>query len=373
MMPCWPGAGRTPLLERYAMSGPELSPATSQGALGLGRDDAGPFPAICVSGLTVRCHGVWPDDSALLEGWARRAAWPFVHPIWQEAAWKPFAAKKRLRLLTIHNGENLLGVLPLRLSGGGSLYSIGADCADYLDPPVCRDAWPAVLRYIATLWDSGIKDLHLLNLHESAECRAFIPSIAESVGLVCDEYTEGCTTAIRLPATFDAFLSSLAAHESKEVRRKLRKAERDGAAELVRSVADERVATELDRCLDLMESSGGAKADAVRVTLRPLLQTAGPALIRQGILRLYTLHLQGRPACCLLQFATGSGPLLYNIGYDLAMRRWAPGAVAIAMSIRDAIAEGATVYDMLRGDERYKYRLGAVDRPLFQLLIRKMT
>jgi CelD/BcsL family acetyltransferase involved in cellulose biosynthesis len=88
-------------------------------------------------------------------------------------------------------------------------------------------------------------------------------------------------------------------------------------------------------------------------------------------MELLTLSIEGRPAGCLIQFPTPAGVMLYNSGHDPALREWSPGVVALAMAIREAIARGAKTYDLLRGREPYKYRLGAVDRPLYRVTLRR--
>jgi hypothetical protein len=189
-----------------------------------------------------------------------------------------------------------------------------------------------------------------------------LPSLAVSHGFNIEETLIEQATAIPLPHDWDTYLNSLSAHDRKETRRKLRNAESAGA----RLIRDD---TALTHCLDLMQSHGGEKSDAVQVTMRPLLENAGPSLIREGVLELYKLEIEGHTACCLLQFATPQGPMLYNIGFDRSMQKWSPGAVAIAMSIRNAIAAGFAKYDLLRGNEPYKYRLGAVNHPLYRLTL----
>jgi len=47
------------------------------------------------------------------------------------------------------------------------------------------------------------------------------------------------------------------------------------------------------------------------------------------------------------------------------------GLLLHAQSIRFAIASGLRFYDMLRGDEKYKYSLGGKDHPLFNLKIKR--
>jgi len=43
------------------------------------------------------------------------------------------------------------------------------------------------------------------------------------------------------------------------------------------------------------------------------------------------------------------------------------GIASHAFAVRDAIAQGFKTYDLLRGDEPYKYDLGASDRWLWRL------
>ena len=52
-----------------------------------------------------------------------------------------------------------------------------------------------------------------------------------------------------------------------------------------------------------------------------------------------------------------------SAGFDPSQPRLSPGVQIIAHAIEQAIAEGATSFDFLRGGESYKYAWGAVDRP----------
>ena len=64
--------------------------------------------------------------------------------------------------------------------------------------------------------------------------------------------------------------------------------------------------------------------------------------------------------------------MLYNLGYDPAAKPWSPGVVATAMAIRRAIEQGCAVYDLLRGREAFKYRLGARDRAIYRMTLKKI-
>lgn len=349
-----------------------------RGGEGLSRPDETPFEPMEIEGLTVRCRSSWPDDPAMLQAWddlsiRLAVGTPFHSPAWQIAGWTAGRILGRMRFVTVDRGGELVGVLPLCLNPKGGLHSPGASICDYLDPlmaprhePAC---WRAILAFIAAQWDRKLVEFTLHNNRESAACRTILPSLAEGAGFSLEETLAEHAPAIRLPSSWEAFLASLDAHERKEIRRKLNKAETKGDARLVR--CDD--VSLLDKALVTMEAGGGEKGAAVSGYVRPLLEAIAPSLMREGRLELWTLWVLGRPACYLIQLTSPEGPMLYNLGYEPAMKEWSPGVVAVAMSIRNAIARGAKSFDLLRGREPYKHQLGAVDRPIFKITLRRLA
>ena len=91
--------------------------------------------------------------------------------------------------------------------------------------------------------------------------------------------------------------------------------------------------------------------------------------LASGRLRLAFLSAQGVDVAAVFQFRTDGAFLLYNSGYDPKLRAANPGLVLIARSIGQAIVEGCSEYDFLRGTERYKYDLGGVDRVVYRLTV----
>ena len=61
--------------------------------------------------------------------------------------------------------------------------------------------------------------------------------------------------------------------------------------------------------------------------------------------------------------------LLYNSGYDPSENALSPGFVLMTEEVRLAIEAGLSEVDFLRGDEKYKYALGARDRQLVRLTV----
>jgi len=69
----------------------------------------------------------------------------------------------------------------------------------------------------------------------------------------------------------------------------------------------------------------------------------------------------------MLIFDYGGHYDLYNSGFNPDFSSLSPGQVLTAYTIKDAIENGRTLYDFLRGNEEYKFRLGGIPKPIYDL------
>jgi hypothetical protein len=92
-------------------------------------------------------------------------------------------------------------------------------------------------------------------------------------------------------------------------------------------------------------------------------RAAASALLKAGMLRLYRLSLDDAVLAVYYGFAAKGRSYAYLGGFDPLQPRLSPGMQVSAHAIEQAIAEGVTSFDFLRGEESYKYAWGAVDRP----------
>ena len=90
----------------------------------------------------------------------------------------------------------------------------------------------------------------------------------------------------------------------------------------------------------------------------------------QGWFELACLRADGVPVAALCSFTYGTTYAAYNASYHPEYGHLSAGILLFANRIRDAIGRRFTCFDFLRGDEAYKYRFGATDRPLYQLVAR---
>ncbi len=103
--------------------------------------------------------------------------------------------------------------------------------------------------------------------------------------------------------------------------------------------------------------------------MQAFLREAVPALVEAGVARLRTLSLAGRPAATLLALEGAGAVHMYLTGFDPEQAALGPGALLIAATLRGAHAEGCTEARWLRGQEPYKYRWGAEDRPTWRRML----
>ena len=347
-----------------------------------GDEFAGHFDPIESNGLRAVCHAEWPNDPALIEAWeALLAAAPYAtafhSPAWQRAVVATMAKEGRLRLIVVWQNRRLVAVLPMSVRDDGLLETLAPGVSDYLDPLIHpdheADVWRVLLKLLAKLRGGKWKNITLHNVRDGATCRTILPELAAAEGFAFESRVYESCPYLKLPKSFDEFLATLDSHERKETRRKLNKVMTKGNGRLARCGPDAaEIAASLPVVLAMMEQAPGEKGQAVKRFLRPLLEKAAPALIAQGKMWLTTLYVNDEPAACTLQFPHPDGPQLYNCGFDGAKKEWSSGVVLTAMIIQQAIESGAGVFDLLRGEENYKYKLGAVNRPLWMVNLTKL-
>jgi CelD/BcsL family acetyltransferase involved in cellulose biosynthesis len=340
-----------------------------------------PFDLSIGGGLTARCFMAWPQGHSVLEDWdalsssAGRAT-AFSTPAWQGALARPFARVGRYRLVTLSDHGNLLGVLPLQARRNGILETPGEMISDYLDPLLetldPSAGWAALLSLMRSLPGAPTGELIMHNVRSDAPWLSELGSVAGPEGF--DLQVDACATTSRimLPKTWDDYLASLPQHDRKELRRKIRNAQtKAGARLMVLDSDDPKLPQELERAFDFMKVAGGVKGIKATWMYRPLFRRATPGLIKSHRLRVYCLMLNEQPASVLICFPCKEGPMMWAGGWDMQMREWSPGIVLFGMAIQHSIDNGATCFDLLRGQSRYKKELGATDVPIHRLTLRR--
>lgn len=169
------------------------------------------------------------------------------------------------------------------------------------------------------------------------------------------------TAVIDLPMGFAAYLSTLGKSERHELRRKRRRFQEAVGPVLVETHRGRGWA--FDQFVALHRMAKGPKG--------AFLTTGAEAffadLITQPGWRVDVLRGHDQALACLFGYSDGSGYYLYNSSYHPDVASISPGMVLLAAVIEEAAEEGLPRVDFLKGDEGYKFRLGARRRPLYRI------
>lgn len=240
--------------------------------------------------------------------------------------------------------------------------------SDYLDLIVRRGHETAAVRALATHCRSEAVTLELSHTDARGSHAARL-----AAALTDDDWTgvaegvEVCPVVDLAGHDWDSYLATLGSAHRYNVRRRLRKLERSFDVRFERATDEptrqaflaDLVRLHRARRADLGGSDG--LDDDAAVAFHDEYTRAALAA---GVLRLTRLSLDGVPVASVYGLQAGGRRYFYQSGFDPAFAKHSIGLVAVADSIRGALADGAREYDFLHGDESYKYHWGAVDRPL---------
>ena len=269
--------------------------------------------------------------------------------------------------ITLVAGEAPYGVAALSRGPDGTVRFAGGELTDEQDIIAAPDACDRAARAVAQ-WIAEQRTPRVLLEFVPGDTPT-LDAFADVLGAKGYRVTrEKLVTSprITLPADFDGYVQSLGKKERHELRRKLRRFESAPGTSFRWATDDERTAV-LDRFFELHRLSKGEKAAFMTPAAEAFFRDLADTLATAGWLRLGVLRAYDQDAAVLFAFAYGDTLALYNAAYDPALGSLSLGIASHSFAVRDAIAQGFTVYDLLRGDEPYKYDLGAVDRWLWRL------
>ena len=343
--------------------------------------------------LTVAAHdGV--GDAELAAAWDALAATDphatvFHTPRWLGRWDDVLAGPRAMRTRAFHRGDDLVGVLVetrelLRLpSGPGELIRLagGDEVTDYLGPVAAPDDRAAVAdAYVATLAaDRGWDEVVLGGLAADTGWADLFADAAARSGLGVDEANvEAVCPVVDLDGGIDGYLSRLPGRLRQELQRKARKLSRDAGPYDVYAYAPEDTAQGVADFLDQVRA--GDDAEKAAFFRRPEMERWFLALADEygadGTLRVHRLDVGAIRAAMTVSLVTGDVEQpaarrwgLYNSSFDASLAALAPGMVLVRELIDRAADEGCATFDLLRGDEPYKYRFGAFDREVRTLTL----
>ena len=154
-------------------------------------------------------------------------------------------------------------------------------------------------------------------------------------------------------------LSALASKQRHEVRRKVRRfSEALGEPRLVGGAGGFDAFVAMHRMAD--GDKGGFMTEATEEFFRDLLVIPGAVMD-------LLLTAAGDPVAATFGFVDEAAYYLYNSSFDPGAAAVSPGIVILKLLIERESEAGRRRFDLLKGDDPYKHRLGARPRALFSV------
>ncbi len=283
-------------------------------------------------------------------------ATPFQTPMWLLPWWRAFGSDD-LTVIAARDETGLRSLAPLyviRDEDESLGLFIGTGISDYLD--VIGDA-------ALIMPDLGGIDCQLWDLQQLRPSSAMLQTPLPDGWSENVEEQEPCPT-LSINGAGAELENLISTHFRKKIRYYRRALERLGDV-IVETPAPDTLDDLLTAFFDLhtarwkRRNLPGVLADE---TAQRFHREVAPRMLAQGMLRMYATRVAGRIVAVFYGFALHGTVYYYLSGYDPDLEKLSIGTLIVAHAIEEAVRDGATTFDFLRGAEEYKYAWGATDR-----------
>src|SRR5260370_2233535 len=249
-------------------------------------------------------------DETRWNGLLDRSRLPSVFLTWQwQTEWsQAFTADRPMQILAATDtaGERA-GLLPLSDDGPGRERLVGGvDVSDYPDliAPDGREeeVWATLLQHCAT--QTAAWDLH--GIRAASPTATLVPALAPACGLTPSVEREDRCPVLALPKTWDEYLARLSGKDRHELRRKIRRLQRQLPGATTRSHGEAAACDDaMTRFLTLHRLSKVGKARFMDVRMERFFRSATSRLAAAGWARLWFPQFEGAAGAGVLCLQTG--------------------------------------------------------------------
>lgn len=300
---------------------------------------------------------------------------------WLSTWWRHLSEGRGLFLLAARRDGELVAMAPLALRPGRlthlrpfrSLEFLGTGSvgSDYLDLVIRRGREDEALDALAESLAGGKIPLKLAQL-KTCSCAAV--DLAAELGqrgwIISEAKTDICPFIHLAGHSWESYLATLGPAHRYNFQRRLKNLGKqfDVRFERVVSEAQRREALALLVRLHNMRWQGRGGSTAFHTAgLLSFHNELSRLALDRGWLRLFVLRLNGEPAASLYGFRYGRTFYFYQSGFDPRYSKYSVGLVTMGLAIRSAIEEGVDEYDLLHGDESYKFDWSRETRALMRV------
>lgn len=344
-----------------------------------------PFASLAAQDASLRIEAVTDVEAfaAMRDSWSdllahSRSDSVFLSWEWLHSWWTQCAFGRQLAILTVSQGGELVAIAPLSRSGPSwtglptlQFLGTGRVGSDYLDLIIRRGHEEAAVKALANHLAQTRSILDLRQILPASSAAGRMAAALRRLGLLTRaNQTSRCPFIDLRGLTFEAYLASLGSEHRHNFRRRLLKIETKHALKFELVSNEARRLEMLPVLFDLhrLRWAGRGGDGLTGPGILELHEDFSRRAMDRGWLRLFVLWLGDTPAAAVYGFRRGSVFSFYQSGFDPRFSKLGVGLVAMGLTIKSAIEEGALEFDMLHGEEPYKFHWARHSRRLSRVL-----
>jgi CelD/BcsL family acetyltransferase involved in cellulose biosynthesis len=285
---------------------------------------------------------------------------------WLSCWWKHFGRERKLKVLTVKDGDRIIGIAPLMLSEYSFLHLgkfrkiefIGTPHSDYNNLLLLSEESRCVKLFFNHLMELADWDLlELKDVREETACANAFREIRKDKGQELRVFEETLCPYIRLPSSREEFFDHLSSNMRRNLRRRMRKLQKSYKFEVRTQDDFNSVGQAMKTFFDLHQrrwtSKGKPGAFASKV-FRNFHLNLAEVFQEKGWLALYFLVADDEPVAALYTFEYNNKKYGYLSGFEPEFARYGVGNLLKLHVIEDCLKKGIKEYDLTRGFELYK-------------------
>ncbi len=332
-------------------------------------------------GMEVELREEAPYSGSLKEEWGKLLMAspfrnPFLTPTWNENWLRHFGQSLEAKVLAFRDSNRNLVALGTfvgsQKEGKGFSLLGSSDVWDYRDLIIIPGWEEQVCRSLAGYFrESPWEYLELKGISEFSPTARFFPVFMQSYGFAVEQEVEEIAVYLDLPSGWEIFLEGLNSKNRHELRRKVRRLEKETNFEFSRADDPLGLSGKMEIFFDLHRKSRKDKEEFMTPEMKTYFAEIAARFQERGWLSLTFLKIEGREVAAFLSFEFSGTEYVYNSGYDPEFSRFSPGIVLAALCIRQAIEKRLMRFNFLRGKEKYKYQLGGREEKIYRIRVKK--
>ena len=265
-------------------------------------------------------------------------------------------------------GDNYFA--PLMKNKGEISFISSKDLCDYNNILISEPDISIIQSLIQDIFkDSEIKRIFLESIPGDSQLFDYFNNLRNELKI--EIMNEDVSPFLVLPNSWEEYLSSLRKKHRHELRRKIRRLEETVEFTSGDIYDSDEIYNNLDEFIYLHKISSKEKENFMNENREKFFKELVLNLSKENKIIYSYLKVENKTVSSSISFYLNDTRYLYNSGFDPKYNYLSVGLLNHAFAIQRSISKRFNIFDFMRGNERYKYELGGIDKLIYSITISK--